>query len=196
MRAAPIDLRLGFVDDTEFDGGRPTILRSDCIGDAEPGNGGISTISWSVCIGNAEPGDGGTSTISWSDCIGDGGASTISWSDCIGDSGASTISWSDTVDGPGLGSACAPIIPWPVEDIVDDAGPDGPGDASQSINSCPDSVSDPGFGGAWSGLDTGDGSSGIDGSGCSRFVHPSAGANCGELDDGRAADDSGFATRE
>jgi hypothetical protein len=40
----------------------------------------------------------------------------------------------------------------------------------------------PGLGGAWSGLDTGNGSSGIDGS--------------GELDDGRAAgDSSGFARK-
>jgi hypothetical protein len=48
----------------------------------------------------------------------------------------------------------------------------------------------PGLGGACSGMDAGDGSSGIDGSGCLRPVHPSGGPDGGELDDGPAADDS------
>jgi hypothetical protein len=39
-------------------------------------------------------------------------------------------------------------------------------------------------------MGTGDGSSGIDGSGCLTPVDPSAGLDGGELDDGRAADDS------
>jgi hypothetical protein len=34
-------------------------------------------------------------------------------------------SWSDSVDGPGFGSACAPINSWSASDIVDDAGLDG-----------------------------------------------------------------------
>jgi hypothetical protein len=52
----------------------------------------------------------------------------------------------------------------------------------------------PRLGGAWSRLDTGDGSSGIDGSGFSTSVDPPAGPEGGELDDGRAAgDSSGFA---
>ena len=37
----------------------------------------------------------------------------------------------------------------------------------------------PGLGGAWSGLDTGDGSSGIDGSGCETSVHPPTGLDPG-----------------
>jgi hypothetical protein len=112
------------------------------------------------------------------------------------DDASSPSYWSDSVDGPGFGSACAPINSWSAEDIVDDAWSDGPGGATPFINSYPDSVNDPGFGGAWSRLDTGDGSSGIDGSGCLTSVHPSAGPDGGELDDGRAADDSsGFAKK-
>ena len=81
-------------------------------------------------------------------------------------------------------------------EIVDDVGPDGPGGATPFIDSCPDSVDDPGLVGAWSGLDTGDGSFGIDGSGCLRSVHPSAGLDGGKFGDGRVADDdSGFAER-
>ena len=37
----------------------------------------------------------------------------------------------------------------------------------------------PGLGSAWTGLDTGDGSSGIDGSGCETSVHPLAGLDPG-----------------
>ena len=158
-KPAPIDWRLGFFDDTELDGGTSTISWSDAIGDAEPGNGGASTISWSDSSVDAEPRDGGTSTIIWSISVGDAEPG-------CGDT--STISRSEYVDGPGFSNACAPNNPWSVvEDIVDDAGPDGPGPpggTSQFINSYPDSVNNPGLGGAWSGLDTGDGSSGIDGS--------------------------------
>jgi hypothetical protein len=75
-------------------------------------------------------------------------------------------------------------------DIVDDAGLDGPGESSHLINSCPDSVDDPAFGSARSGLDTGDGAAGIDGSGRSKSVHARSGPDGGELDDGRAADGS------
>jgi len=59
------------------------------------------------------------------------------------------------------------------------AGSDGPGGASPFINLYPDSADDPGFSGAWSGLETGVGSSGIDGSGSLTFVHPLAGLNPG-----------------
>jgi hypothetical protein len=173
---APINGRSGFADDTGI-------------------GGGTSTISWSDSIVDAAPGAGDTSTISWSDSISDDGTSTISWSDSIGnakpdDGDTSIISWSDSVGGPGSDGACATFSSWSEEDIVDDAGPDGPGGASTFIGSYPGSGKDPVLGGAWSGLDTSDGSSGIDGSGCVRSVHPSAGSDSGELDDGRAGNDS------
>jgi hypothetical protein len=67
--------------------------------------------------------------------------------------------------------------------------PDGPGGVSPFIDSNPDSVNDPELGGAWwSGLDTGDISSRIHGSSCITSVHPLSGPDCGEVDDGRAAD--------
>ena len=74
-------------------------------------------------------------------------------------------------------------------DCGDDAGLDGPGDTSQFIASFPDPANDPGLDGEWTGLDTGDHPSGLDASGFSKSVTPSAGPKGGELDDGRAADD-------
>ena len=62
---------------------------------------------------------------------------------------------------------------------MDEAWSDGPGGESPFINSFPVSVNDPGFGGTWSGLDTGDGSSGIGDSGRVTSVHPSAGLGPG-----------------
>ena len=99
------------------------------------------------------------------------------------DGGTSIISRSDSVGSPGFCSVCAPIDSWSAEDIVDDAGTDGPGCVFPFIRSYPDSVNDPGPGDARSGLDSGDSSSGIEGSGCLRSVHPPAGTDGAELDD-------------
>jgi hypothetical protein len=60
-----------------------------------------------------------------------------------------------------------------MEDIVDEAGPDGPG-ASPFIDSNLNSVNDPALGGAWAWLNTSDISSKIDGSSCMMSVHPLA----------------------
>jgi hypothetical protein len=74
--------------------------------------------------------------------------------------------------------------------------PDSPGGVSSFVDSNLDSVNNPELGGAWSGLDTGDISSRIHGSSCMTSVHPLSGPDCGELDDGRAADDpSGFVNK-
>lgn len=99
------------------------------------------------------------------------------------DGGTFIISRSDSVGSPGFGSACALIDSWSAEDIVDDPVPDGPGGVSPFISSYPESVNDAGLGGGLSGLDTSDGSSGIEGSGCLTSVHPSAGPDGRELDE-------------
>jgi hypothetical protein len=82
------------------------------------------------------------------------------------------------------------------------AADDSSGFAKKWLSGLPKSLSHnssnplPRLGGAWSRLDTGNGSSGIDGSGFSTSVDPPAGPEGGELDNGRAAgDSSGFAKK-
>jgi hypothetical protein len=110
---------------------------------------------------------------------------------------------SSGIDGSGCSTSVDPSVGPDGCELDDGCAADDSGFAKKWLSpGWPKSLSNssfkpsPGLGGARSGLDTGDGSSGIDGSGCSTSVHPSVGPDGGELDDGRAADDSsGFAKK-